>query len=102
MDHLVEHGIAGDVLVALDHETLQDMGMSSVGHRLTLLRAVYELKMEQGLEIGDDEWRPPGMAFFGEGRERRNEELILPIVNRNRRSRPLGSGKTAGGRTATA
>ena len=64
MDHLVEHGIAGDVLVALDHETLQDMGMSSVGHRLTLLRAVYELKMEQGLEIGDDEWRPPGMAFL--------------------------------------
>lgn len=64
MGHFVEHGIAGDVLVALDHETLQDMGMSSIGHRLRLLRAVYELKVEQGLEIGEDEWRPPGMAFL--------------------------------------
>lgn len=71
MCHLVEHGIAGDVLVALDHGTLQDMGMSSVGHRLTLLRAVYELKMEEGLEIGEDEWRPPGMEFWRKTRKMR-------------------------------
>lgn len=99
MCHLVEHGIAGDVLVALDHGTLQDMGMSSVGHRLTLLRAVYELKMEEGLEIGEDEWRPPGMEFWRR-QERCDEELILLTVNRNTRSRPSGGRETAGDRTA--
>ncbi|OXB38574.1 hypothetical protein LQV05_002572 [Cryptococcus neoformans] len=71
-----EHGIAGDVLVALDHETLQDMGMSSIGHRLRLLRAVYELKMEQGLEIGEDEWRPPEI----EDRDRLEAGRLLEIV----------------------
>ncbi|KIR67533.1 protein kinase regulator [Cryptococcus bacillisporus CA1873] len=71
-----EHRIAGDVLVALDHGTLQDMGMSSVGHRLTLLRAVYELKMEEGLEIGEDEWRPPEI----EDRERLEAGRLLEIV----------------------
>lgn len=40
-------------------------------------------------------------GFFGEGRVRCNEELILLTVNRNRRSRPPGGGETAGDRAAT-
>ncbi|WVR05716.1 hypothetical protein IAU60_002740 [Kwoniella sp. DSM 27419] len=53
-----EHGITGDVLSVMDHATLQDLGMSSLGHRLNLLRAVWELKREQGVELGEDDWKP--------------------------------------------
>ncbi|KAL7423775.1 hypothetical protein Q5752_001359 [Cryptotrichosporon argae] len=57
-DRIYEHGITGEVLAALDHEALQDLGITSLGHRLNILRAVYELKIEQGIEVSDDDWRP--------------------------------------------
>jgi hypothetical protein len=53
-----EHGITGDVLIAMDHDALSEMGMSSLGHRLRLLRAVWEVKREQG--IGEEDWKPAG------------------------------------------
>lgn len=56
----VEHGITGDVLSVMDHMALTDLGITSLGHRLNLLRAVWELKRVQGLEIGEDEWSPQG------------------------------------------
>lgn len=60
LTYLTEHGITGDVLCALDNESLVDLGMTSLGHRLSVLRAVYELKKEQGIEMGEDDWRPQG------------------------------------------
>lgn len=44
----------------MDHDALSDMGMSSLGHRLKVLRAVWEVKREQGIEIGDEDWKPVG------------------------------------------
>ena len=44
----------------MDHASLQDLGMTSIGHRLNLLRAVWELKREQGIALGEDDWRPQG------------------------------------------
>lgn len=44
----------------MDHGSLQDLGISSIGHRLNLLRAVWELKKEQGISMGDDDWKPQG------------------------------------------
>lgn len=58
--NLTEHGITGDVLVAMDHETLSDIGMISLGHRLKLLRAIWEVKRDQGIEVGQEDWKPAG------------------------------------------
>ncbi|WRT63951.1 uncharacterized protein IL334_000878 [Kwoniella shivajii] len=57
-DVIYEHGITGDVLSVMDHSALQDLGMNSLGHRLNLLRAVWELKKDQGIEFGEDDWKP--------------------------------------------
>lgn len=53
-------GITGDVLALLDARALADLGVVSLGHRLGILRAVWNLKMEQGVEVGADDWRPNG------------------------------------------
>ncbi|ODO11919.1 hypothetical protein I350_00703 [Cryptococcus amylolentus CBS 6273] len=71
-----EQGITGDVLAALDLETLQNLGISSVGHRLALLRAVYELKEDQGIEIGEEEWRPQEV----EEQKRQDTERLVDMV----------------------
>jgi hypothetical protein len=56
-----ENEISGDVLVHLDHETLMDLGIDSVGHRLTILKAIYTLKIDNDVRIEDEHWVPRGL-----------------------------------------
>lgn len=48
------------MLSVMDHGSLVDLGLTSIGHRLNVLRAVWELKKEQGIDLGEDDWRPQG------------------------------------------
>lgn len=54
----VENGISGDALIALQHAELKEMGLNSVGHRLTILKAVYEIKVKQNVPIEPDHYIP--------------------------------------------
>jgi hypothetical protein len=53
-----DEAITGDVLVALQHSELKEMGLNSVGHRLTILKAVYEIKVKQNIPIEQDHYVP--------------------------------------------
>ena len=53
-----EHGISGDILQALDSESLREIGITSVGQRLVILKAVYVLKIRDGLPIEPDHYVP--------------------------------------------
>jgi hypothetical protein len=53
-----EEVISGDVLAALQHAELKEMGVNSVGHRLTILKAVYEMKVKQNVPIEPDDYVP--------------------------------------------
>jgi regulator of replication initiation timing len=53
-----EEGITGEALIALQHAELKEMGLSSVGHRLTILKAVYEIKVKQNIPIEQDHYVP--------------------------------------------
>ncbi|KAF2646426.1 RA-domain-containing protein [Massarina eburnea CBS 473.64] len=57
-DAFVEQGISGDALIALQHVDLKEIGLSSVGHRLTILKAVYEKKVQQNVPIEPDHYVP--------------------------------------------
>ena len=54
-----ENEIVGEALVALRHEELKEMAIISVGHRLTILKGVYDVKIKQGIPIDSDHWIPP-------------------------------------------
>ena len=56
---LREHGITGEILVHVDHEGLKDVGIQSVGQRLSVLKTVYELKLRDDVPIEEGHWRPP-------------------------------------------
>ena len=45
-------------MVALLHEDLKEMGIGSVGHRLTILKSVYEIKVKQDVMIDSDHYVP--------------------------------------------
>ncbi|KAL4976857.1 hypothetical protein BDW66DRAFT_133902 [Aspergillus desertorum] len=54
----LENGIVGEALVALRHDELKEMGIASVGHRLTILKSVYEMKVKQDIPLDADHYIP--------------------------------------------
>ncbi|GKZ19480.1 adaptor for signal transduction [Aspergillus brasiliensis] len=54
----LENEIVGEALIALKHDELKEMGIASVGHRLTILKSVYETKVKQDIPIDADHYIP--------------------------------------------
>ena len=48
----------GEALIALQHDDLKQMGITSVGHRLTILKSVYDIKIKQDIPIESDQYVP--------------------------------------------
>ncbi|KAF2087965.1 hypothetical protein K490DRAFT_40672 [Saccharata proteae CBS 121410] len=57
-DTFIDEAVDGEALVALQHSELKDMGMGSVGHRLTILKGVYDVKVKQNVPIEPDHYVP--------------------------------------------
>ncbi|KAI1821006.1 protein kinase regulator Ste50 [Xylaria intraflava] len=57
-DMFTENEIVGEALVALLHDDLKSMGVASVGHRLTILKSVYDVKKAQDIPIESDHYVP--------------------------------------------
>jgi hypothetical protein len=53
-----EEGVNGEALIALHHDELRELGVNSIGHRLTILKAVYEQKRRSGVRIEEDDYVP--------------------------------------------
>ena len=58
-----ENGIDGEALKSLDHDDLKSMGITSVGHRLTILKSVYDVKKAQDVPIESADYVP--LCEFG-------------------------------------
>ena len=48
--------------MALQHDDLKSMGITSVGHRLTILKSVYDVKKAQDVPIESDHYLPLCMS----------------------------------------
>ncbi|BFZ64363.1 hypothetical protein YB2330_005506 [Saitoella coloradoensis] len=62
-----ENGITGEILVHLDHPSLKDLGVTSVGHRLHLLKAIYQVKVIHDIPIESHHFIPATAALDGTG-----------------------------------
>ncbi|KAI5837042.1 hypothetical protein DFP73DRAFT_522160 [Morchella snyderi] len=54
----IEEGIDGEALIHLEHDELRDIGIKSVGHRLTILKNIYHLKVAHGVTIEPEHYVP--------------------------------------------
>jgi hypothetical protein len=59
-----EHRILGDALCLLDSEGLKAVGVSTIGQRLSILKAVYNLKLAHNVPIHSDHYVPQCMYFI--------------------------------------
>jgi hypothetical protein len=54
----LDQSIDGAALVALIHEDLKEMGIHSMGHRLTILKSVYDEKVRQNMPVDPEHYIP--------------------------------------------
>ena len=59
-----ENEIVGEALVALRNDELNEMGVASMGHRLTILKSIYDVKVRQDIPVEPDHYIPPCMQYF--------------------------------------
>ncbi|CAO3636045.1 unnamed protein product [Mucor hiemalis] len=58
-----EQGITGDVLVNLDHESLRDLSMLTVGQRMDMLKNIYQLKIHYRVPVNEWDYIPPSVLY---------------------------------------
>jgi protein STE50 len=56
----------------IDIETLKSIGVSTVGQRLSILKAIYQLKLAQNIPLEADDYVPPCKLFL----------FLLPFTHR--------------------
>ncbi|WFC99059.1 hypothetical protein MYAM1_001795 [Malassezia yamatoensis] len=57
-DLFLENDIDGEALVLLDDSSLRELGVASVGHRMTLLGDIFQLKQQHDIQIEPGDWVP--------------------------------------------
>lgn len=58
-----EQGITGDVLVNLDHGSLRDLSMLTVGQRMDMLKNIYQLKIHYRVPVNEWDYIPPSVLY---------------------------------------
>lgn len=53
-----ENDIDGEALIRLNHDELRELGISSVGHRLSILKYVYNVKVAHDVPMDPDDYIP--------------------------------------------
>lgn len=87
---IYEHGITGEVLVQLDFDSLKEIGVRSAGHRLELLKAIYRLKVENGVAIEPEHYVPNSEAMEDVFSDNTPLGRLMQLIsNQNERIRSL-------------
>ncbi|KAI0091726.1 hypothetical protein BDY19DRAFT_983959 [Irpex rosettiformis] len=73
-----EHRVSGDVLCLMDADSLKEVGIATVGQRLAILKAVYQLKLAQQIPIEADHYVPP--SEVEERQEQRSVDRMFDLL----------------------
>lgn len=54
-----DHLITGDILIKLNDDILKELSVTRIGDRITLLNAIYKLKIHHGIPLSHEDYVPP-------------------------------------------
>ena len=61
-----EHKVKGDTLCHLKAEDLKALGITTIGQRLSILKAIYLVKLAHNISMDESHYVPPcELPFFG-------------------------------------
>ncbi|PSR76158.1 hypothetical protein PHLCEN_2v8656 [Hermanssonia centrifuga] len=77
-NQLREHRVSGEVLCLMDAESLKEVGITTIGQRLAILKAVYQLKLAHHVPIEPDDYVPP--SEVDERQEHGNVDRLYTLL----------------------
>ena len=72
-----ENNITGDVLVLLDADSLKEIGITTVGQRLSILKHIYHAKLAHNVPLEPDHYVPPCMSPRVKGSRPKTHTYLL-------------------------
>lgn len=75
----VDESVTGEALTILHHDELRELGVNSVGHRLSILKAVYEEKIRCGVKLEEDHYVPLS-ADGGQGDSNATQDDLARVI----------------------
>ncbi|KAJ8331890.1 hypothetical protein O5D80_000190 [Batrachochytrium dendrobatidis] len=57
-----DNNITGDILIHADHDMLKELEITAVGQRIALLKAIYNIKVQNGIPFEEDDYIPETVA----------------------------------------
>jgi protein STE50 len=54
-----ENNVTGEILSVLDSDSIKEIGISTIGQRLAILKAIYLVKLAHNIPIEPDHYIPP-------------------------------------------
>nr|POF13849.1 protein ste50 [Quercus suber] len=79
IQNFIVNGVNGDALVHLHHEELREMGILSVGHRLTILKAIHSTKLRCGVKVLEEDYVPLSAAE-SQAEQRATQDDIARVI----------------------
>ncbi|KAI0343196.1 hypothetical protein BDW22DRAFT_1356795 [Trametopsis cervina] len=73
-----EHRVSGEVLCLMDAESLREVGITTIGQRLAILKAVYQLKLAHQIPIEAGHYVPP--SEVEERQEQRSVDKMFDLL----------------------
>jgi hypothetical protein len=64
VDNFLDNDISGELLVHANHDLLKELMVISVGHRIVILKSLYNLKVTQGIKIDPEDYIPESMFYL--------------------------------------
>ncbi|KAF5316032.1 hypothetical protein D9619_006350 [Psilocybe cf. subviscida] len=82
-----EHKVQGDTLCDINADGLKSLGVATIGQRLSILKAIYQVKVAHNIPIGEQHYVPPSES--SERGENINVEKLHSLVKEQGKLRTL-------------
>lgn len=83
-----EHNIRGDTLCSITSDDLRSLGVPTIGQRLSILKAIYLVKIAHSVPIEDDDYVPPS-ELAGQSESPSVSKLHMLVMDQANRLRHL-------------
>jgi hypothetical protein len=64
VNNFIDNDISGELLVHATHDLLKELMVISVGHRIVILKSIYNLKFSQGIKFDAEDYIPESIVFL--------------------------------------
>lgn len=80
VDAFESNNIEGEALMLMDDDALRDVGIASIGHRVAIMDAIYQLKVHHNIPLEPGDWIAEGTSLVHTSYHHANDQSMAHLV----------------------